>query len=158
MASKTESVTYTHGHDASVIRNHSARTAKNSVAFLLPHSTPGMKFLDIGSGPGSITVDLAEYVPQGQVIGLELMGSTLDQRESQPFQWGIKNIEFVEGDANGLAFEDGDPIGMLKETNWVTKSGGIVAAREADYGVFVWYPELPGLTVWQGLYEKTCEV
>ncbi|OQE27705.1 hypothetical protein PENSTE_c004G05159 [Penicillium steckii] len=169
MASKTESATYTHGHHASVIRNHSARTAKNSVAFLLPHLTPSMRILDIGCGPGSITVDLAEHVPQGQVIGLERAGSILEQARELASQRGIMNIEFVEGDANGLSFEEnsfdvvlchqvlqhvGDPIGMLKEMNRVTKSGGIVAAREADYGVFVWYPELPGLREWQTLYDR----
>lgn len=169
MASKTEAATYTHGHHASVIRSHSARTAKNSVAFLLPYLKPSMKILDIGCGPGTITVDLAEYVPQGHVTGLERAGSILTQARDLATARGISNIEFVEGDANGLSFNEGefdlvlchqvlqhvaDPVGMLQEMNRVCKSGGIIAAREADYGVFAWYPELPGLKDWQGLYDR----
>lgn len=169
MTAKTEAATYTHGHHASVIRSHSARTAKNSVSFLLPHLKPSMKILDIGCGPGSITVDLAEYVPQGHVTGLERAGTILTQARELASARGVTNIEFVEGDGNGLKFDDGsfdvvlchqvlqhvaDPVGILKEMNRVAKSGGIIAAREADYGVFAWYPELPGLTEWQGLYDR----
>ncbi|CAI7675982.1 unnamed protein product [Penicillium pancosmium] len=169
MTTKTEAATYTHGHHASVIRNHSARTAKNSVSFLLPHLKPSMKILDIGCGPGSITVDLAEYVPQGHVTGLERAGTILTQARELASARGVTNIEFVEGDGNGLKFDDGsfdvvlchqvlqhvaDPVGVLREMNRVAKSGGIIAAREADYGVFAWYPELPGLREWQGLYDR----
>ncbi|KAJ5983038.1 hypothetical protein N7481_005137 [Penicillium waksmanii] len=169
MTTKTEAATYTHGHHASVIRSHSARTAKNSVSFLLPHLKPSMKILDIGCGPGSITVDLAEYVPQGHVTGLERAGTILTQARELASARGVTNIEFVEGDGNGLQFDDGsfdvvlchqvlqhvaDPVGVLQEMNRVTKSGGIIAAREADYGVFAWYPELPGLREWQGLYDQ----
>lgn len=52
--------TYTHGHHGSVLRSHSWRTAENSAAHLLPHLERGQRLLDVGCGPGSITVDLAE--------------------------------------------------------------------------------------------------
>lgn len=168
MAAKTESATYTHGHHPSVLRSHSWRTAKNSVGFLLPHLKPDMKILDIGCGPGTITVDLASYVPHGHITGLERVGSILTQARKNAQEKGVTNIDFIEGDANGLSFEDstfdvvfchqvlqhvGDPVGMLKEMRRVAKPGGIIAAREADYGAFVWYPELPGLKEWQNLYD-----
>lgn len=169
MAPKTESATYTHGHHASVVRSHSWRTASNSIGFLLPHLKPDMRILDIGCGPGTITVDLASYVPSGQVTGLERAGGVLEQARALAKEKGVGNVDFVEGDANDLPYEEGsfdvvfchqvlqhvgDPVGMLREMKRVTKSGGIVAAREADYGVFVWYPELPGIKEWQGLYDR----
>ncbi|KAF3384606.1 hypothetical protein F1880_003021 [Penicillium rolfsii] len=169
MAAKTESATYTHGHHASVVRSHSWRTAQNSIAFLLPHLKPDMKVLDIGCGPGTITVDVASYVPQGHITGLERAGGILTQARANAAAKGVTNIDFVEGDANALSYPDntfdvvychqvlqhvGDPVGMLAEMKRVAKKGGIVAARESDYGVFVWYPELPGLKEWQEVYDR----
>lgn len=36
----------------------------------------------------------------------------------------------------------------------VTKVGGIVAVRDADYDAMTWYPLLPGMDEWHALYEK----
>jgi ubiquinone/menaquinone biosynthesis C-methylase UbiE len=169
MDRKSEAATYTHGHHASVLRSHSWRTALNSAAYLLPHLTPGMKILDIGCGPGTITVDLASYVPQGHITGLERVGDVLTQARALANEKGVTNIHFVEGDANALDYPDGtfdvvvchqvlqhvqDPVGMLKEMKRVAKVGGIVAARESDYGSFVWYPDVNGMEDWRSLYRK----
>ncbi|KAJ5902802.1 ubiE/COQ5 methyltransferase [Penicillium taxi] len=169
MASKTESAVYTHGHHDSVVRSHARRTALNSASFLLPYIKSDMKILDIGCGPGTITVDFAAYAPQGHVIGLERVGEVLTKARALAQERGLTNIEFVEGDANSLSYEDGtfdivfchqvlqhvgDPVGMLQEMKRVTKVGGIVAAREADYGSFVWYPETQGLNEWKTLYDR----
>jgi precorrin-6B methylase 2 len=54
---------YTHGHAESVLRSHRTRTAQNSAGYL----RPGLELLDIGSGPGTITVGLAELVAPGRV-------------------------------------------------------------------------------------------
>ena len=53
---------YTHGHHESVLRSHRWRTAENSAAYLLPALAPGVSVLDVGAGPGTITLDLAERV------------------------------------------------------------------------------------------------
>lgn len=45
-----------------------------------------------------------------------------------------------------------DPVGILREMGRVARGGGegIVAAREADWPVFAWYPEEPAaLTRWR---------
>ena len=34
------------------------------------------------------------------------------------------------------------------------RPGGLVAARDGDYGGFFWFPEDPGLTEWQALYRN----
>ena len=54
--------TYTHGHHESVLRSHRMRTAANSAAYLLPHLHDSDSLLDIGAGPGTITIDLARIV------------------------------------------------------------------------------------------------
>ncbi|EEA26653.1 hypothetical protein TMatcc_005070 [Talaromyces marneffei ATCC 18224] len=169
MADKKESAVYTHGHHASVLRSHTWRTALNSAAYILPHLKPDMKVLDIGCGPGTITVDLASYVPRGYITGLESAEGVLTQARALAEEKGVKNIDFVVGDANGLAYEDQsfdvvichqvlqhvrDPIGILKEMYRVAKVGGFVAARESDYGGFVWHPSIDGLSEWSNLYDR----
>ncbi|KAF7173532.1 hypothetical protein CNMCM6106_007617 [Aspergillus hiratsukae] len=168
-----ESATYTHGHHPSVLRSHTWRTATNSAAYLLPHLRPDMHILDVGCGPGTITVDLAHLVPQGHITGLELASSVLAQARTLADSQGITNITFVSGDANALPFKDGsfdvvmchqvlqhvhNPVHILSEMRRVTKEGGLVAARESDYGGFVWYPPTPGMTAWQATYQKGCWV
>ncbi|PTB43686.1 hypothetical protein M441DRAFT_56670 [Trichoderma asperellum CBS 433.97] len=166
--SKTEGATYTHGHHASVLRSHTWRTAANSAAYLLPHLKPDMKVLDVGCGPGTITVDLAaKYVPQGHITGLENAAGVLVQARELAKEKGVTNVEFVEGDANALQFADEtfdvvfchqvlqhvkDPVNILREMRRVAKTGGIVAARESDFGGFIWYPAVEDMEDWLAFY------
>lgn len=53
---------YAHGHHVSVLRSHTWRTTENSAAYLLPRLATGQRVLDVGSGPGTITADLARIV------------------------------------------------------------------------------------------------
>src|SRR5438270_147059 len=59
--------TYTHGHGDEVLRAYRWRSAENSAGYLLPALRPGLDLLDVGCGPGSITVDLAARVAPGRV-------------------------------------------------------------------------------------------
>ena len=52
------------------------RNAETNAAHLLPHLKPGLRLLDFGCGPGSITVGLANAVNPGEVHGI-------DKEESQ---------------------------------------------------------------------------
>jgi SAM-dependent methyltransferase len=158
---------YPSGHHESVLRSHTWRTVANSAGYLLDSLQPHMKILDIGCGPGTITVDLAALVPQGHVTGLEPVPDVLDQARNVAEERGIKNVDFVVGDAHALEYPDdsfdvvhahqvlqhiGDPVQALREMRRVTKPGGFVAARDVDFSIMTWYPEVPGLTEWQRLW------
>lgn len=158
---------YTHGHAESVLRSHRTRTAANSAAYLLPALRPGLDLLDVGSGPGTITADLAALVAPGRVTALETSAEVLRYTRDAIAARGCENVGFAVGDVHALEFPAGtfdvvhahqvlqhvaDPVGALREMIRVCRPGGLVAARDGDYGGFVWYPASAGLQRWSELY------
>ncbi len=161
--------TYTHGHHESVLRGHQRRTAEDSAAYLLPHLKPGASVLDIGCGPGTITADLAERVAPGTVLAVDLFAGVLDVARAEIERRGLSNVTFATADVHRLDFPDdafdvvhahqvlqhvADPVAALREMRRVCRPGGIVAARDADYAGFVWFPQLPALDLWRDLYRR----
>lgn len=159
---------YTHGHHASVLRTHSWRTVDNSAAYLAPYLTPGVSVLDVGSGPGTITIDIATRVQPGAVVGLDASAEVCIQASTLARDSEVLNVDFMAGDAYALDFPDdsfdvvhahqvlqhvADPVAVLKEMRRVVKPGGIVAARDVIYGAAAWYPLLPGLETWMRVYQ-----
>ncbi len=158
---------YLHGHAPSVVASHGARTAENSAAYLLPHLQPGQRLLDVGCGPGSVTLDLAQRVAPGEVVGVDSSEQVVQQARAAAREAGDESTTFEVADAFALPFEDdsvdvvhahqvlqhvADPVGLLREMARVTRPGGIVAARDADYEAMTWAPAHPGLTRWLELY------
>src|SRR5207302_57957 len=84
-----------------------ARTAAREAAFFLPHLRSGMRLLDIGCGPGSITLGLAEVVAPGEVVGIDLRPEAVEQSRAAAAQRGIANVRFEVGSAYDLPFPDG---------------------------------------------------
>lgn len=159
---------YMHGHHSSVLRSHSWRTAENSAAYLIPHLKTGLEVLDIGSGPGTITLDLGRLVAPGRVVGIDTSDQVVANANGLARDNGLRNVVFQTGDAYALEFPDAsfdvvhahqvlqhlaDPVAALREFRRVLRPGGIVAARDADFGATVWHPALPGLSEWLRVYE-----
>ena len=162
------SETYTHGHHDSVVQSHRARTVANSAAYLLPRLHPGLRVLDVGCGPGTITVELADVVDPGEVIGVDASADVLGMAREEAAARSRDNVRFEQASAYSLAFDDdafdvvhahqvmhhlADPVAALREMRRVCAPGGTVAVREADYGGFTWFPELPALDEWMRLFQ-----
>ena len=158
--------TYTHGHADSVLQSHRWRTAENSAPHLLPHLRPGLDLLDVGCGPGTITVDLAARVAPGRVVGLDVSPAPLDEARELAARQGVA-AEFRVGDVYALDLPDDavdvvhahqvlqhltDPVAALREMARVCRPGGLVAVRDVDYATFTWFPANPGLDRWLELY------
>ncbi len=157
---------YTHGHPEVVVRSHASRTAENSCAYLLPHLGAGTSVLDVGCGPGSITVDLAQRVAPGRVRGVEVVPEPLEQARAAAAGRGV-DVEFAVDDAYRLSDPDdtwdvvhahqvlqhlSDPVAALREMRRVARPGGLVAVRDADYAAFHWWPADERLDRWLDLY------
>lgn len=163
---------YTHGHHESVLRIHSWRTVENSAAYLVPHLKEGIDILDVGSGPGTISIDLARRVRPGRVIGIDASAEIVAKANGLAQSQDVHNVEFRAGDAYALDFADDTfdivhahqvlqhlarPVEALREFRRVLKPGGIVAARDVDYGGVIWSPPSAGLTRWLALYHDVHE-
>src|SRR5690349_14000530 len=98
-------MTYTHGHAESVLRSHRARTAANSAAYLLPHLRPTDRLLDIGSGPGTITADLARLV--AEVTAIEVTDEAAWLTREELARQGVDNAAVAVSDVHALDLEDG---------------------------------------------------
>jgi SAM-dependent methyltransferase len=158
---------YTHGHHESVLRSHRWRTAANSAAYLLPHLRPGLDLLDVGCGPGTLTVDLATHVaPGGTVLGVDV-ADVVEAAEQVARERAVDNVRFAQGDFRALGLEPRsydvvhahqvlqhlrDPVGALKEMAELVKPGGLVAVRDSDYSAFTWAPADAGLERWLAIY------
>jgi ubiquinone/menaquinone biosynthesis C-methylase UbiE len=160
---------YTHGHHESVLRSHRWRTAENSAGYLLHALTPGTRVLDVGCGPGTITIDLAARVAPAPVVGIDREAQVLDDAREAARAAGVETVTFDVGDVYALAFPDDsfdvvhahqvlqhltDPVAALREMRRVCVPGGVVAARDSDYAAFTWFPADPALTSWLDLYHE----
>jgi ubiquinone/menaquinone biosynthesis C-methylase UbiE len=160
---------YTHGHHESVLRSHRWRTAANSAAYLLDRLRPGQSLLDVGSGPGTITADLAALVAPGRVTAVDAAPEVLDEARQVLAERSAGNVDLAVADVHALPYPDGsfdvvhahqvlqhltDPVRALRELRRVCRPGGVVAARDSDYAAMTWYPEVPALEEWRALYHR----
>jgi 2-polyprenyl-3-methyl-5-hydroxy-6-metoxy-1,4-benzoquinol methylase len=162
---------YTHGHHEAVLRAHRWRTAENSAAYLLPHLRPGMRLLDVGCGPGTLTVDLARRVaPGGRVLGVDVAADVVAEAEAHAAQAGVDDVAFQAGDFRELGLDAGsfdvvhahqvlqhlrDPIGALRAMAELARpDSGLVAVRDSDYAAMTWAPANDGLDRWMAVYQQ----
>jgi len=82
------------------------RTASRNAAFFLPYLRPGMQVLDVGCGPGSIAVGLGEAVAPGNVVGIDLQPTQIEQAHVLAAKRAVSNVRFEVADAYRLPFPD----------------------------------------------------
>jgi len=126
-----------------------ARGADVYASFLLPHLRPGMAMLDCGCGEATITLGLAEVVPNGRVVGVDIEKDSFAAARCHAASTGRNNLAFTVADGRQLPFYDaafdavlchsmletlGDPTNAVAELRRITKRSGVVGAASVDYG------------------------
>jgi ubiquinone/menaquinone biosynthesis C-methylase UbiE len=116
--------------------------------FLIPHLRPGAMVLDCGCGTGTITLGLAEAVPEGHVVGVDLDLSGLKGAQRAAVSLGHQNVSWIGADSRSLPFHGAifdavlchsmletldDPAPVIAELRRMTKRGGVVGAASVEY-------------------------
>lgn len=144
-----------HGVTPGLRQDYALRTAQRQAAFVLPYLHPGMRLLDAGCGPGSITLGLAKAVAPGLVTGIDHDDMHIQAASALATQQDMMSqVNFQTGSVLSLPFEDGtfdaafennvfthlpaDAILAAREIYRVLKPGGLFAARDVDTDSVVW--------------------
>jgi 2-polyprenyl-3-methyl-5-hydroxy-6-metoxy-1,4-benzoquinol methylase len=123
------------------------RSAAEYADFVLPRIDAADRVLDVGCGPGSITLGLAEVA--AHVTGVDVDDEEFADARGYAADHGIGNVEFREGSIYELAFDDAsfdvgtlfsmmetldDPLAGLAEVRRVVRPGGLIGVSSIEYG------------------------
>lgn len=67
---------------------------------------PDAAVLDLGSGPGVVSAELARMVPSGSVLGVDANSAMIEVAEAVRADGGLGNLRFALGDASDLDLPD----------------------------------------------------
>lgn len=168
---------YTQGYSKAAVSSHASRTIESDASFLIPHLRATDHILDVGCGPGTITVGFGAISTEGSVVGVDISEKVLElaretvntaRAKSQEASRPLAPITFQRADPlAGLPFPDNtfDVVfnsqlfphlpthdmraRALSEMRRVLKPGGIMASRDAAELHF--YPRVYDLDrLWAG--------
>ena len=150
-----------HGVTPALNRDYARRTAERQAAFALQYLQSGMRLLDVGCGPGTITVGLADAVAPGDVVGIDHDAVHIEMARALATTAGLANVRFEIGDALHLPFGDqtfdavfendlfvhlaADAVSAAREVRRVLAPGGLIAARDVDAEAVVWGAQTDGM-------------
>ena len=147
---------YIMGYSDAYLRILSSRSAAEACGYLMPHLKLGLRVLDVGCGPGSISAGLAKAKAPGELRGIDIEPSQVEMASQMAAEWELSNAEFSVGDVKDIPFEDDsfavvhcndllafipDTEVALSEMKRVLKSGGVIGWREIIIDHFMIHPD-----------------
>ena len=146
--SKQDNDSYVLGYGDASVNWMAARKASTHAAFFLPFLTSGMRLLDCGCGPGTITVDLASMVAPEMMQAIDIEAPQVEITRQRAQDLGLENLEVNQGSILDLPFEASsfdavfisavignisDAETALAEAYRVLKPNGLLGIREFDH-------------------------
>lgn len=154
MADGDHPIGYLPGYGSDAMRMLTARTAADRAGLLLPLLTPGMRVLDLGCGPGTITAGLAAAVaPGGIAIGVDVsFAQSRDARAhgvapvvasgaALPLRTGALDAVFAHAVLEHLTSVS--PV--LAQARRVLRPGGLLAVSASDWSAATIRPRTPAV-------------
>ena len=147
---------YTMGFSEEFLESLRRYTAAANAAYLLPYLRPGLRVLDFGCGPGTISAGLANAVAPGELHGVDMEKSQTDLARAVAASQRLSNAIFHVGDVTDMPFEDDyfdvahchnvlmhvpDTTAVLAEVKRVLKPGGIIGCREINCEASFTHPD-----------------
>jgi SAM-dependent methyltransferase len=148
------------GYSAQMHHFMATRSVGSAADHLVPHLRSGIRLLDVGCGPGSITLDFAKVVAPGEVVGVDSAPVQVERARALAAEMGVRNARFEEGDAYALPFPAesfdvvnanallqhlSDPVRALREFRRVLRPGGLAAVADPDWSTWIVEPVTPTL-------------
>lgn len=152
---------YTPGHSANATDFMARRSFESHGAFFVGYVRSGLRVLDCGCGPGSITQGIAQRVFPAEVVGVDFGESQIERAKQDAALCHIENVRFVTTSCYNLPFEGAsfdrifshalfehlsEPKRALAEFFRVLKPGGYVGICSPDWGGFILAPHSIALT------------
>ena len=115
---------------------------------------------DVGCGPGFMSCQIANLVPQGRVIGIDADPDLLKQARRSAAEQGLTHLETLNNWAHEIDLSDDtvdfsygrfllqhvpNPLEIVTEMGRITRSGGQIMLLDTDDGALIVHPEPAGL-------------
>lgn len=119
---------------------------------------PGMRVLDIGSGPGDVSFVAARLVgPSGSILGVDAAPEMVDLARARADERGIRTTQFTHTTIDSLALDEPvdavigrlilmhlpDPAATLRRLRTFVRPGGTIAFSENDITATRTIPDIP---------------
>jgi SAM-dependent methyltransferase len=158
----TSNSTYVLGHaDAEVQRLLLQGRLYNGYtehALRLAGLRPGMRVLDIGSGPGDVSFIAARLVgPTGTVLGVDAAPAMIDLARARAAEKDLSTVHFAQATIDAITLDEPvdavigrlilmhlpDPVAALRHLSSHVRPGGVIAFCETDITATSSIPDIP---------------
>ena len=122
-------------------RAHGRRTADQWATHLLPHLSPSTRLLDIGCGPGSITVGLGTSTVGVDLDPVAIDGVPVAAADGAHLPFADESFDAVW--SNATLQHVPSPLAVLIEARRVCRPGAVIGLGDADWGGYIFHPHDP---------------